>query len=547
MQYVKIVSILMAAMMFLFSSCKKEKVDMLVINAQIYTVDSAFNKAEAFAVKDGKFVAVGSNRQIQGCYKSDQIIDAQGGYIYPGFMDGHSHFSSLGETMTRYADLNACRSMEEVIQKLREHADKYPSEWLLGRGWDQNLWSDKNFPTNELLNKYFPNQKVALTRVDGHAGLVSDVVLKEMNFGAHTVVEGGKILLDDQGKPTGLVMDNAYDLIRNIITPQTYAERVQSLLVAQNACFSVGLSAVTDAGVGRETVELMDSLQTCGKLKMKINAMLNSEEATLQYFLPRGVMTKERLSVRSVKLYADGALGSRGAFLLEPYQDDLLNCGLQVSPDAYYLDICKRANESGFQVCTHAIGDAGVDLILHIYSKILLGPNDKRWRIEHAQVVAPQDFVLFKQYNVIPAIQSTHATSDMRWAKDRLGNRIVNAYAYQKLLQQNGWLINGTDFPIENINPLYTFYAAIARKDLQGYPEDGFQMENALTREEALRSITIWVARGYFEETRKGSIEPGKEADFVMLDQDIMTIEERKIPKTQVKMLSVSGEIEFQK
>ncbi|MBP5240294.1 MAG: amidohydrolase family protein, partial [Bacteroidales bacterium] len=280
--------------------------------------------------------------------------------------------------------------------------------------------------------------------------------------------------------------------------------------------------------------------------KIKINAFLNDDSATLDYFLPKGIIVKERLSVRTVKLYADGALGSRGANLIEPYSDDPANRGLMINTLEYLENVCRRAYDAGYQVGTHAIGDAGVRNVLKVYAKFLKGHNDLRWRIEHSQVVDSNDIALFGEYSVIPSIQSTHATSDMGWAADRLGkDRVRYAYAQQMLLQQNGWLVNGTDFPIESIKPLYTFFAAVARKDLNGNPAEGFQMENALTREQALRSITIWAAKGYFEEKNKGSIEAGKEADFVVLDSDIMTISEMQIPQTAVLQLFVSGERVF--
>ena len=307
------------------------------------------------------------------------------------------------------------------------------------------------------------------------------------------------------------------------------------LLEAQEKCWAVGLRSVTDAGLDIETIELIDSLQEAGLLKIHVNAMINPDDETMEHFMRQGIIDKEKLTVRSVKIYADGALGSRGAKLLEPYSDAPETSGLILESDDFYRHVCQMAYDAGYQVCCHAIGDGGVHHILGIYSEFLKGPNDLRWRIEHSQVVAEDDFDRYGQYSVIPSIQTTQCTSDMDWAGERLGpERIKNAYAYQRLLQENGWLINGTDFPIEDISPLYTFYAAVARKHLDGTPAEGFQMENALSREQALRSITIWVAKGCFLEDRKGSIEVGKDADFVILDRDIMTIEENEISKAQV-------------
>lgn len=530
-------------------SCKfhKEQVDLIVFNAQIYTVDKEFSKATALAVKDGKFIAIGGDKKILSHYKSSNIIDAKNKPIFPGFMDGHCHFKGMGEITLRYADLTGCKSFEEVLERLQKYNEHHSSEWLLGRGWDQNLWESKAFPTNEKLTKLFPGKKVAITRIDGHAGLVSDNVLSLMGFNNKSKVFGGEIQKNRQEKLTGILLDKAYDMVKEIIPKLSTEEESAALLVAQQKCFELGLSGVTDAGLGINDILLIDSLQQQDVLKIKINAMMNPDE-TLDFFIENDILQKDRLSVSSVKLYADGALGSRGAKLIEPYSDAPNTSGLKVENNDYYLQICQKAYFAGIQVCTHAIGDGAVRDMLQTYGSILKDTNDLRWRIEHSQIVHPDDFTLFQKYSIIPSIQSTHATSDMFWAVERLGEeRVKTAYAQKQLLQQNDWLINGTDFPIEHISPLYTFYAAVARKNLEGMPVSGFQIENALSREEALRSITIWPAKGYFEEKRKGSIEVGKEADFVMLSDDIMTIEEPKIPKTQVLKLFVSGEKVFEK
>lgn len=512
--------------LILFAGCSnKQHADLIVHNAIVYTVDEAFSKADAFAVKDGHFIAVGTNDDILQHYTADSLIDAGGYPVYPGFMDGHCHFKSLGETMVRYADLVGCTSFEEVIQRMQEHAKKHPSQWVLGRGWDQNLWPGKQFPDNKQLNKLFPDQYVAITRIDGHMGLVNNRLLQLMHIDS----------------PTGLLLDAPYDSVKAIIPKLTREEQRHALLTAQQACFANGLTGVTDAGLNLDDILLIDSLQQCGELIIKVNAMLNPDEVTLQHFLPKGPIHKERLAVCSIKLYADGALGSRGANLIEPYSDDPGNRGIQLYPLSYYDSICQMAYDAGYQVCTHAIGDAGVRNTLHAYCSALKGHNNRRWRIEHSQVVHPDDFHLFGDYNIIPSIQSTHATSDMVWAADRLGNRVKYAYAYQRLLLQNGWIVNGTDFPIEHISPLYTFYAAVARQNLDGEPNGGWQPEDSLSRCQALRSITYWVAKGYFEEDRKGSIEEGKEADFVILERDIMTIPYNEIPQTHIRSLFISG------
>ena len=518
-------------------SCNKTKVDLIVYNANIYTVDNQFNKAQAFAVQDGKFVAIGSDKKITNHYYATMTFDAQGQSVYPGFIDGHCHFVGYGETKVRYADLNGCTSFEEVLERLAKHDENNDSEWLLGRGWDQNLWEVKDFPENTELQKRFPDKKVLLTRVDGHAVLVTDNVLKLIGLNEKSNVEGGEIILTKKGKPSGILLDNAADMAKAIVPPLDNAQRIKALKIAQRDCFAHGLTGVTDAGLNIRSIALIDSLQTEGVLKMKVNAMINPDDETMDYFMKFGVIEKERLTVRSVKIYADGALGSRGAKLLEPYSDAHDTQGLIVENEAFYDHVCEKAYDAGYQVCCHAIGDGGVHMILNEYAKFLKGNNDLRWRIEHSQVVDPQDFALYKEYSVIPSIQATHCTSDMPWAEDRLGSeRVHNAYAYKTLLEQNGWLINGTDFPIEHISPLKTFYSSVARKHLT---------DNKLSREEALKSMTIWAAKGYFAEDRKGSIKVGKEADFVILSADIMTIEDEKIPEVKVVNTFINGEMVY--
>ena len=534
------ISMLFATILILMNSCNpKTPVDLIVHNANVYTVDSSFSKAQAFAVKDGKFVAVGDEKTIMFRYASEEIIDAQGDAVYPGFMDGHCHFTGYGENLVRWANLKGCRSFDEVVERLKVHDSLYPSEWLLGRGWDQNLWEVAEFPDNEKLAEVFPDKKVLLTRVDGHAVLVSKKVLELADIEPNTKMDGGMVIVKG-GHCTGVLLDNLADAAKALVPAMDTEQRILSLLKAQENCIGVGLTSVTDAGLDIATIELIDSLLQVGQLKMHINAMVNPDEETMNHFMSQGVIDKERLTVRSVKIYADGALGSRGAKLLEPYSDDPENTGLIVENDEFYLHVCQNAYEAGYQVCCHAIGDGGVHHILDIYSEYLKGKNDLRWRIEHSQVVSEEDFQRYGDFSIIPSIQTTHCTSDMDWAGERLGEeRLKNAYAYQKLLQQNGWLINGTDFPIEDISPIYTFYAAVTRKHLDGTPAEGFQMANALTREQALRSITIWVAKGCFLESRKGSIEVGKDADFVILDRDLMTVAENELPQAKVKLCHI--------
>jgi predicted amidohydrolase YtcJ len=536
-------------LLILMTACNppKNKVDLIVHNAKIYTVDTDFSIAESFAIADGKFVAIGSEKVILATYESDKTIDANGKAIFPGFIDGHCHFFGYGENLIRYADLAGSTSFDEIISRLKEHAAAHPSDWLLGRGWDQNRWSDKNFPDNKLLEEHFPGKKIFLIRIDGHAVLASKAALEAAGIDSKSEIDGGEVLLRPDGSPSGILIDKAEEPVKSLIPLLSEKEQVDALLAAQDSCFSKGLTGVVDAGLPLAKIKLIEKLQQEGRLKMKINAMLDPDSVTMGYFMPKGPQFGERLSVTAVKMYADGALGSRGAWLLEPYNDDPTNTGIKLQTDTFYENVCKQAYDHGFQVNMHAIGDAANRFVLNLYSKFLSEGNDRRWRIEHAQIVHPDDFNMFGKYNIIPSIQSTHATSDMLWVPDRIGNeRIKGAYAQNQLLSQNGWLVNGTDFPIEDIDPLKTFYAAVFRKNLDDVPQQGFQMENALSRENSLRSITLWAAKGNFEESIKGSIEVGKAADFVILDTDIMKAPEEQILDAKVKLLSVSGEIVFE-
>ncbi len=532
----------------LLNSCHpmKQKVDMIVYNGLIYTVDSNFSKAEAFAINDGRFLAIGTTKEILGKFEADSQIDAKGQAIFPGFNDGHCHFYGFGENIVRYADLSGSASFEEVLAILMKHQEQFPSDWILGRGWDQNNWEGAQFPDNEELEKIFPNKKVYLIRIDGHAALVSKTALNEAGIDKNYHVSGGEIILNNQNKPSGILIDNAMDIVKALIPELSVDQKVIGLLEAEKRCFAVGLTSLTDAGLSYEIIDLIDALQLSDKLKMKMNVMLSSDSTTLARFLPSGILIRDRLTVRSVKLYADGALGSRGAKLLKPYSDAPGKTGMIMYDKDYYESICENAYQAGFQVNVHAIGDSANRMVLSLFAKFLKGKNDLRWRIEHAQVIDPADFELFGQYSIIPSVQSTHCTSDMKWAGLRLGQeRIKSAYAQKQLMAQNGWIVNGTDFPIESIHPINTFFAAVVRKDVSGEPVGGFQIENALSREEALKSITLWPAQGAFEEKMKGSIEVSKQADFVILDKDIMTIPESEILKAKVETTVSSGEVVF--
>lgn len=528
----RIVSVLL--LILVMSSCGlKEKADLIVHNGHIHSVNENSEIFSAFAVKDERIIAIGSDADILGSYQSYHVVNAGGYPVYPGFIDAHCHFYGYAMDLVTSANLTGTKSFDEVIDRVKKHAEQFPSDWITGRGWDQNDWDEQEYPNRERLDAEFPDKPVYLTRIDGHAALLNSAALAKAGITAQTKMFGGEVMVRD-GEPTGIIIDNAMEIVSRIIPPPSEQIQRRALQVAEKNCFMKGLTSVQDAGLGRDTIDFIDKMHREGSLLMRIYAMISSY-SDVDYFMQKGKMETDRLTVRSIKLYADGALGSRGARMTEPYSDDPENHGLIMYPVEYYKRICALAIENGFQVNTHAIGDEGNRFVLGLYSSFLKEKNDLRWRIEHAQVVHAEDFKMFETYSIIPSVQPTHATSDMYWAEKRIGNeRMKGAYAYKQLMQENGWIPLGTDFPVENINPLLTFYAAVARKDLNGFPEGGFQPENALTREEALRGMTIWAAKAAFEENRKGSLDVGKFADFVILEQDIMKSPIDSIPCIKV-------------
>lgn len=534
-------SILIVLIMSTISCQSKKKVDLIIYHAKVYTVDTNFSIASSFAVKDGIIEAVGNDDEILNKYDAHEKLDMEGAPVYPGFNDGHSHFLAYGNGLIRWANLVGTRSFQEIVSIVKSHHEKYKGFWILGRGWDQNDWENTEYPDNTLLNKLYPDNPVVLTRIDGHAVLANKKAMELAGINTTTKIEGGEIVLKN-GKLTGVLIDNAADQLKAIIPELNTDQKIKALLEAQKNCFADGLTTVTDAGLDLSDILLMDQLQKEGKLKIRIYAMMSPTKENFDYFFPKKPFHNGLLTVSAVKLYIDGALGSRGALMIQPYSDMPGHYGLRMHPFQYYDSICEMAYKAGYQVNTHAIGDSGNRIMLHTYARFLKGKNDRRWRIEHAQVIDPNDFHYFGDYSIIPSIQSTHCTSDMYWAEKRIGpDRIKSAYAYQQLLKENGWEVNGTDFPIEDISPIKTFYAAVSRKDLNGWPPGGFQMENAISRKDALYSVTLWPARGSFDEKQKGSIEVGKVADFVVLDRNIMTCPELEIPTTRVLSTYVSG------
>jgi hypothetical protein len=531
------------AIIVLFSSCINQRVDLVVHHAQIYTVNESFAVAEAMAVQDGKIIAVGSNDDILKTYQADSVVDAKGATVYPGFIDGHAHFLGYGQSL--YAvDLMFASSWEEVLDRVKAFVETHPGNgWIRGRGWDQNRFPGKAFPTNAELNVLFPDRPVLLERVDGHASIANEKALSIAGVKAGQTMEGGDFVVSN-GKLTGLLIDNAVGVVERNVPAATKEDYKNWLTAAQKNCFATGLTTITDCGLSPNDIDMIDALQKSNDLKMRLYVMLSDKPAsyTSSYFTNNGYTT-DRLTVKGVKVYSDGALGSRGAALIAHYSDKPGWGGFLLSSQAHFDSVAAKLINTDFQMCTHAIGDSANRVVLKVYEKYLKGKNDKRWRIEHAQILNPADFDYFGKYSIIPSVQPTHATSDMYWAGDRLGaERLKGGYAFQQLLNQNGWLPLGTDFPVEEINPFKTFLAAVARQDAKGFPEGGFQMENALTREQTIRGMTIWAAKANRMEKQVGSIEVGKKADFILLDKDLMKVPTDSILQIKVLKTYSNGE-----
>ncbi len=531
---------LLALIFVIMMPSKKMPIDLLLINAKIYSVDQAFSVQEAMAVHAGKIIGCGKTEDLKKRFDAKQVLDMKGAFVYPGFYDAHCHFYGYG-LYSNYAQLEGTASFDEVLSIVIRYAKQHKDGWIIGRGWDQNDWTGKAFPDKKELDKLFPGRPVFLKRIDGHAAVVNQKALDLAGINDSTDIKGGKIMLKN-AHVSGLLIDNAVELVQKIIPKETKEQIENALKRAEQDCLAVGLTSVDDAGLDYNLVQIIDSMQKAGNLAIKIYAMLNPSEENKAFALKHGIYKSGKLTVRCFKFYADGALGSRGAHLLSPYTDDTANTGLNLLDTNLLKDFMQVALKTNYQIATHCIGDAANRELINMYSEFLQPGNHRRWRIEHAQVVQPDDQKQFGKLGLIPSIQPTHCTSDMYWAEKRLGaQRIKYAYAYHDLMQYAGLVAAGSDFPVENINPLYGFYAAVTRQDQKGFPKKGFQKENALSREQALRAMTIWAAYSNFEEKEKGSLEPGKAADFVILNRDIMHCPKQDIFSAKVLMTFIDG------
>ena len=523
--------------------------DLIVTNARIYTVDDSRPVVAAMAVRDGRIAFTGSAREAMALKGAGtRVLDAGGRTVIPGMVDAHAHLLGLGQSLRSVA-LYGARSYDEVIARVVARAKGVPAgQWIIGRGWDQNQWGDTRFPTHDALTRALPNNPVYLTRVDGHAGLANAAAMRVANVGAAARdPSGGRIERSASGDPTGVFVDNAKDLVERVIPRETREETRAEIRSAIAESQRWGLVGLHDAGESRATIDLMEEMAKAGEIPFRLNVMIGDDSAAVVHYLARGPQSglyDNHLWIRSIKLYADGALGSRGAALLEPYSDDPKNTGLLISAPAHIQDVATRALRAGFQVATHAIGDRGNRLVLDAYAAALerVPTADHRFRIEHAQIINHDDIPRFAELGVIPSMQAVHQTSDMYWAGTRLGiGRLPGAYAWRALLNTGVVVPNGSDFPVEAVNPLLSFHSAVARQDADNWPAGGWMPEQKMSREEALKSMTIWPAFAGFQESVMGSLTPGKFADFVILDRDIMTVAERDILGTGVVATYIGG------
>ena len=529
--------------------------DLVITNARIYTVDNARPVVTALAVRGGRILFVGSDAEARALVApSTMVIDLHGATVIPGITDAHAHLLGLGTTLQQ-ANLAGSTSYDEVIARVRAFARNVPAgRWILGRGWDQNRWPTKEFPTHDALTRAFPNNPVVLTRIDGHALLANArAILLARVLPSTPEPAGGRIMRTAAGQPSGVFIDNAQSLIRRAIPRATREDIRRATLAAIGEANRWGLTGVHDPGEDAETIGVFEDLAREGNYNLRNYVMISdpgepgSSAAQRNPYIQRGpqsALYDGHLWIRAIKLYADGALGSRGAALLAPYTDEPTNSGLLVSRPEHIRAWADWALRRGFQINVHAIGDRGNRIVLDAFDGALRAfPRaDHRFRIEHAQVISPQDIPRFAQLGVIPSMQATHQTSDMRWAEDRVGpQRIRGAYAWRSLLNTGVIIPNGTDFPVEEVNPLLTFHAAVTRQDPTNSPAGGWFPEQKMTREEALQSMTIWPAYAGFQESVLGSLTPGKYADFTVLDKDIMRVPDTEILSTRVISTWIGG------
>lgn len=531
--------------------------DLILRGGVIYPVQPPGRVEGSLVIQGGRIVFVGPDAQAARYRGAEtQIVELQGRTVVPGLIDAHSHLENLG-TALEQVDLTGAASYDEVIARLRAAAETLPAgSWVRGRGWDQNRWSKKDFPHHRALSEALPAHPVWATRVDGHAALLNQAALVALGLptgdSALEDPSGGRFLRDDDGALTGVLIDNAMDVVGARVPAPSLDDRTRRLALAAQTCLQLGLTTVTDMGVGGATLEAYHKLRQAGELPLRAALFLTDDAELLETWFQRGPMLdpQARLQVRGIKLYGDGALGSRGAALVEPYSDDPSNLGLLTTSGDHVLDVARRALERGFQVGIHAIGDRGNLMVLDALEAAFDGrPRpEARFRIEHVQIARTADLDRLARLGIIASMQPTHATSDMPWAGDRVGHRrLEGAYAWRKVLDAGGRLALGSDFPVESPDPRLGLYAAVTRQDVEGNPDGGWLPDERLSREEALRGFTLDAAYSLFLDGEVGSLTPGKRADAVVFERDILTVDAREIPSVQVDLTLVDGEIAFQR
>ncbi len=525
-----------------------------VVNAKIHTLDDATPKAEAMAWDaQGKIIAIGDEKTVRAAVNNDKPIDANGAVIIPGLIDAHAHLMGLGYALMR-ADLVDTTSKQDIIDRLKAFEKTLPADaWLLGRGWDQNDWPEKKFPTAADLDAAFPSRPVWLERVDGHASWANSAAIRlaKRDLSGDWQPDGGRIERVD-GKSTGVFVDAAAGLIEAVVPAPNQLFREQALERALQAAAKNGLTGVHDMGTSLADLALYRQFNDQGKFTMRLAAYADGNNAALDALCAMGLYRHPngRLQMRGLKLYADGALGSRGAALLEDYSDDHGNRGLLVTSEQDLRTAMQKAQRCGVQIATHAIGDRGNQLVLNLYQEILGNDAEKvsasinhRWRVEHAQVVAMQDIPRFAKLAVIASMQPTHATSDMPWAGDRVGEkRLAGAYAWREFINSDARLALGSDFPVESVDPRLGLYAAVTRQDRAGMPPGGWLAVHKLTAIEALKGFTRDAAYASFDENEVGRLKVGMRADFVLLDSDPLTIDPQKLDELKVLSTWVDGQ-----
>lgn len=570
--YIVGVIVLLVLSAMLYDLIIREEVDAIYVNGMFYTMDEQNSTAEAIAIKNQMIVGIGSRSAIERKFKSQTTLDLEGKFVLPGLIDAHAHLLSLGISKLT-VELLGTTSADEICERVKERVRKSDSGlWIRGRGWDQNDWENKEFPNYSLLDKVAPENPVYLTRIDGHAAWVNKRALEIAGITRETPdPSGGRLIRDKRGNPTGVLIDGAMRLVSSKLPDLSEVEATEALALAVAECVKVGLTSVQDMGVDLRVIDLYKKAIDQQLPMVRIYAAIGGTGTTWDHFLKEGPLVnygKNFLTVRAIKLYIDGALGSRGAALVEPYSDDPSNRGLTLVSDEALLNNVEEALRNRFQVCTHAIGDRGNHIVLNSYEKGLsnVPTIDPRLRIEHAQVVLPEDIPRFQRLGVLPSMQPTHCTSDMYWAEARVGpERVKGAYAWRSFRDAGSIIPGGSDFPVELPNPMHGIYAAVTRRDLAGRPIDaedvrnffqlsdrgvvdesdfagGWYEKEKLTRLEAIRMFTSWAAYGAFEESIKGSLEKGKVGDFIVLSKDIINVPESEIPTIEILRTVIGGQ-----